>query len=484
VSTMMQDHRYDVVVIGSGPSGRTVSLRSAKNGLSVALIESELVGGDCHYWACIPSKALLRPPEALEEARQVDGARQAASRDLSVESILARRDTFVDNWNDSKLAGKLMENAVPVIRGHGRVNGPKNVVVTSDKGNTTSLVARHAVVLCTGSSAVIPEVPGLVQARPWTSRNATSAKNPPHHLAIMGDGPVACEMADAWCALGSKVTILSRHERILNRYEPFVGEFLATAFQRRDIAIRRNVNIKEVERIDSQSPIQIMLDDGSDMVADELLVAVGRKPNTEDLGLETVGLKPRQWLDVDDSCLVQGVDGEWLYAVGDINHRALLTHIGKYQARACAEAIQLRARGTYDGANGGGGVWSKSTAKADRDMISQVIFTDPQIASVGLTEQDAKNLKLDLRAVDHDMSTLEGAKLHTDGYIGHARIIVDEDRRVIVGATFIGPQVGELLHSATIAIIGEVPLDRLWHAIPAFPTVSEVWVNLLESYGF
>jgi pyruvate/2-oxoglutarate dehydrogenase complex dihydrolipoamide dehydrogenase (E3) component len=179
------------------------------------------------------------------------------------------------------------------------------------------------------------------------------------------------------------------------------------------------------------------------------------------------------------------VDGEWLYAVGDINHRALLTHIGKYQARACAEAIQLRASGTYDGVNDSGGeVWSKSTAKADRDTIPQVIFTDPQIASVGLTEQNAKNLKLGARAVDHDMSTLEGAKLHTDGYIGHARIIVDQERRVIVGATFIGPQVGELLHSATIAIIGRVPLDRLWHAIPAFPTISEVWVNLLETCGF
>ncbi|MDQ3852047.1 MAG: NAD(P)/FAD-dependent oxidoreductase [Thermoproteota archaeon] len=479
----MQDHQYDVVVIGSGPSGRTISLRSAKKGFSVALIESELVGGDCHYWACIPSKALLRPPEALAEARQVDGARQAASGHLSVESILARRDTFVDNWNDSKLADKLTENAVPVMRGHGRLNGPKRVVVTSVNGNNTTLAARHAVVLCTGSSAIIPEMQGLVQARPWTGRNATSAKNPPHHLAMMGDGPVACEMADAWCALGTKVTILSRHERILNKFEPFVGEFLAAAFVRRGISIRTNVSIREVERIDLQSPIQIVLDNGSNMSAEELLVAVGRKPNTKDLGLETVGLKPQQWLDIDDSCLVQGVNGEWLYAIGDINHRALLTHIGKYQARACAEAIQLRASGTYDGANEGG-VWSKSAAKAGRSAISQVIFTDPQIASVGLTEQNSKDLKLNMRAVDHEISTLEGAKLHTDGYIGHARIIVDEDRHVIVGATFIGPQVGELLHSATIAIIGEVPLDRLWHAIPAFPTVSEVWVNLLENYGF
>ena len=477
---MMQDHQYDVVVIGSGPSGRTISLRSAKKGFSVALIESELVGGDCHYWACIPSKALLRPPEALTEARQVEGAKQAASGLLSVESILARRDTFVDSWNDSKLAGKLMENAVHVIRGHGRLKGPKRVVVTSVNGDSTSLSARHAVVLCTGSSAVVPEVRGLAQAGPWTGRDATSAKNPPHHLAIMGDGPVACEMADAWCALGSKVTILSRHERILDRFEPFVGDRLGTAFVQRGISVRTNVNIKEVERINTKSQIQIALDDGSNMTADELLVAVGRKPNTEDLGLETLGLKRQQWLEIDDSCLVQGVNGDWLYAVGDINHRALLTHIGKYQARACAEAIWLRASGTNDRASGG---WSKSAAKADRNAISQVIFTDPQIASVGLTEQNANNLKLNVRAVDHEMGSLEGAKLHTDGYIGHARIIVDEDRQVIVGATFIGPQAGELLHSATIALIGEVPLERLWHAIPAFPTISEVWINLLENYG-
>lgn len=305
-------------------------------------------------------------------------------------------------------------------------------------------------------------------------------QKPPQHLGIMGDGPVACEMANVWSALGTKVTILSRHGRILNRFEPFVGELITSVFERRGISVRTNVNIIEVKRIDLQSPVQIVLDDGSNMSADELLVAVGRKPNTEDLGLEKIGLKPQQWLDIDDTCLVQGVDGEWLYAVGDINHRALLTHIGKYQARACAEAIQLHAEGGYNG-DRGDAVWSKSTAKADRDAISQVIFTDPQIASVGLTEQDAKKMKLNVRVVDHDISTLEGAKLHTDGYSGRARIIVDEDHNVIVGATFIGPQVGELLHSATIAMIGEVPLDRLWHAIPAFPTVSEVWVNLLEN---
>ncbi len=365
--------------------------------------------------------------------------------------------------------------------GGGHLHGRKRVVVTSaDEGSQTILVARHAVVLSTGSGATIPDVPGLVQAKPWTSRDATSAKKIPQRLAIIGDGPVACEMADALCSLGAKVTILSRHERILDRYEPFVGEQLAAAFTKRGILIRTKVNTIRVKRINMKGPIEIELHDGTKMDTDELLVAVGRKPNTGDIGLETVGLKPQRWLDVDDTCLVRGVGEDWLYAVGDINHRALLTHTGKYQARACDKVILARARGTV---NDDQAKWSQSVAKADHDMIPQVIFTDPQVASVGLTEQGAKGLGLNTRPVDSEIGILEGAKLRADGYVGHARLIVDEDNQVIVGATFIGPEVSDLMHSATVAIVGKAPLDRLWHAVPSFPTVSEVWIDLLENYG-
>jgi pyruvate/2-oxoglutarate dehydrogenase complex dihydrolipoamide dehydrogenase (E3) component len=490
---MSQEQSYDIVVIGSGPSGREVSLHSVKNGFSVALVESELVGGDCAYYACIPSKALLRPPEALTEARQVEGARQAAVGNLSVESVFARRDAFVDHWDDANLTNVMEEGGVHILRGHGRLHGRKRVVVTSADGdssnnsNTTTLVARHAVVLSTGSSPAIPDVPGLVEAKPWTSRDATSSKKVPQRLAITGDGPVACEMADTWSALGAKVTILSRHERILDRYEPFVGEQLAAAFAKRGISIRTKVNITRVKRSNAKGPIEIELDDGTTMDTDELLVATGRKPNTGDIGLETVGLKPQQWLDVDDTCLVRGGLGDdgkndWLYAVGDINHRALLTHIGKYQGRACAKAILERARrGTViddDQAE-----WSQSVAKADHNMVPQVIFTDPQVASVGLTERDAKGLGLNTRSVDSDIGNLEGAQLKEEGYVGHARLIVDEDNQVIVGATFLGPEVSDLMHSATVAIVGRVPIDRLWHAVPSFPTVTEVWTELLENYG-
>jgi len=523
-----EERHYDAVVIGSGPSGRTVAQRLAKNSFSVALVENELVGGDCAYWACIPSKALLRPPEALTEAREVNGSKQAAQGQLSVESTLTRRDTFVNNWKDDTLTKMLQEDGVEIVRGQGRLDGPRRIIVVSngytgsdngDRNSTTIrkvLVANYAVVLSTGSSAVIPsQIQGLADVRPWTSRNATSAKKAPSSLAIIGDGAVACEMAYAWSALGTtKIIIISRHKRILDKYEPLVGDRLAKAFKQRGISIQYNANVSEVKRINSiskqenDSTVQIMLDDGNAITAEELLVAVGRKPNTDKLSLETVGLKSGDWLNVDDTCLVNGVNGggEWLYAIGDINHRALLTHIGKYQARACSTAIVARARGTRgitnnnyhdnsgkDNSNisnrnaastttfGPSAIW---LATSDHMAIPQVIFTDPQIASVGITEESARSLKLNVRAVECEMGTLPGAQLHTDGYDGQAKIVVDEDRDIMVGATFIGPQVGDLLHSATIAIVGQVPLERLWHAIPPFPTVNEVWISLLEKYGF
>ena len=469
----------------------------AKNGRSVVLVENELVGGECHFWACIPSKALLRPPEALTEANEVEGAKQAVYGRLSAESVLSRRDRFADQWDDSKVKGTLEKGGVVIVRGQGQLDGPKRVIISSkndSKNNTKTLVAKQAVVLSTGSRATIPKVKGLTEAQPWTNRDATGAKRAPSSLAIMGDGAVGCEMAHAWWSLGTTVTIISKHDRILNKFEPFVGERLMEVFKHRGISVRTNVNVKEVERPNHKQdhpPLNIKLDDGTTITADELLVAVGRTPNTDKLGLETVGLKPGNWLQVDDTCLVQGVEGEWLYALGDINQRALLTHIGNYQARACAHAIIARAHGTLTSNNNGKSSrssnshepWNRCVATADHVAVPQVIFTDPQIASVGFTEKDARRLNINVRSVDYEIDTLQGANLHTDGYTGHARIIVNEDRHVIVGATLIGPQVGELLHPATLAIVGEVPLERMWHAVPSFPTMSEVWLRLLENYG-
>ncbi len=399
----------------------------------------------------------------------------------------------------------LQEGGVDIIRGQGKLDGLKRVIVVSNNSNnaytnsnngdsnidssdlTKVLVANHVVVLSTGSSTLIPsQIKGLVDASPWTSRNATSAKKAPSSLAIIGDGAVACEMAYAWYSLGSReFTIISRHKRILDKYELMISDRLAEAFKQRGMSIYNNVNVREVKRIknnikqENGGSVQIMLDDGSTVITEELLVSVGRKPNTDKLGLETVGLKPGDWLEVDDTCLVNGVepggDGDkWLYAVGDINHRALLTHVGKYHGRACSTAIIRRVKGSPDTSNNnhdnfsgeiGNNCNRNSTsnttnatwlATSDHMTVPQVIFTDPQIASVGLTEESARSLKINVRAVDCEIGTLPGAQLHTDGYNGQAKIVVDEDRHVLIGATFIGPQVGDLLHSATIAIVGQV----------------------------
>ena len=479
---MSNQNEFDVIVIGSGPSGRTVSLRSIKNGLSVVLVEDELVGGDCHYYACIPSKAMLRPPEALKEAQEIEGAKQAFTGQLGVEAVLNRRDAFADHWNDAKLQGMLEKGGVKVVHGHGRLDGERRVIVTSPHNPDLMLIARHAVVVSTGSRALIPGIPGLAESKPWTNKNATSSRKTPATLAIMGGGPVGCEMATAYSALGSKVTILERKERLLSRYEPFAGEELAKAFARRGISVLTGVSVVRVDRPEGAGGTEITLDDGSVVSADELLVAVGRRPNTDRIGLETVGFKPGEWLNVDDSCSVRETAGNWLYAVGDVNHRALLTHVGKYQARACAATIAARVHGDTMGDQTAH--WSKFRATTDHTAVPQVIFSDPQVATVGLTEAAARAMKMNAKAVDCDMGAVEGAKLHTDGYVGDAKIIIDENRHVLVGATFIGPQVGDLLHAATTAIVGEVPLDGLWHAIACFPTVSEVWLSLLENYGY
>lgn len=473
---------YDAIVIGSGPAGRTASAELTRAGFSVALIESELVGGDCHYWACVPSKALLRPSEALEEAAHIEGASQSVgSRPVSTQAVFARRDRFVDNWVDEKMQRSLEKAGVTVIHGRGELVGPKQVSVTPSVNSKEALLrmtARHAVVLSTGSSTAFPEIDGLAESNPWNSRNATGIHEVPHSLAILGMGPVACEMATAMSSLGTtEITIIGREDRPLPRNEPFVGERLMQTFLSRGIKVLTNKRVLRVKRTHGKSgQFEIMLHDGSRVMADQLLVATGRKPNTDSLGLESVGLKSGEWLEVDDTCLVRGVDGGWLYAVGDINRRALLTHVGKYQARACASAIIARSK-NHDASDSGG-----LLATSDRDYVPQVVFTNPEVAAVGLTEARARERKVNIRVVDCDMDGISGAALHTDGYSGHARIVVDRDRDVIIGATFVGPQVGDLLHAATVAIVGKVPISTLRHAIPCFPTVNEVWLDLLGEY--
>ncbi|GIE36172.1 oxidoreductase [Actinoplanes italicus] len=472
----MSDNTYDVIVIGAGPVGENVADRVVQGGLTAAIVERELVGGECSYWACMPTKALLRSASALRAARQLPGAREAVTGDLDAAAVLGRRDSFASNWRDDGQVSWLESAGIALHRGQGRISSARVVDVTGADGVTTRLTARHAVVVATGTGALIPDIDGLRESAPWTSREAASAKSVPGRLVVIGAGVVGAEMATAFAALGSTVTVLAR-DGVLPQAEPFAGELVTESLRDAGVTVRTGAEAVSVKR-DDAGAVHVTLAGGEVIEADEVLVAIGRTPHTRDLGLENIGLTPGDWLTVDDALRVTAA-GDWLYAAGDVNRRVLLTHQGKYQARALGDAIVARAKGEPVDT----GAWGRHAVTADERAVPQVVFTDPEIASVGLTAAAAGAAGLNIRVVDYDLGSVAGSSLHADGYRGRARMVVDEDRRVIVGVTLAGPDVAELLHAATIAVAGEVPLDRLWHAVPAFPTMSEIWLRLLETYG-
>ena len=464
---------YDVVVLGAGSTGENVADIVVRGGLTAVLVEKELVGGECSYWACMPSKALLRGTEVLAEARAVDGARQAVTGEQDVAATLARRDAFTHHWDDSGQVEWVANAGIDLIRGAGRLVGERTVVVTAADGTETRLTARHAVAVCTGSEAAVPPIPGLREIEPWTPREATSAKEVPGRLLVVGGGVVGCELSTAWRGLGAEVTLVELGERLLPPLEPAAGEAVAASLRDAGVDVRLDTGVTAARR----DGAEVVLTIGDDELrGDEVLVAVGRKARTTDIGVDTVGLEPGKYLDVDATLRVDGVP--WLYGVGDVNGRRQLTHMGKYQARQAGAAIVARARGEEVDTSD----WSPFVATADEYATPSVVFTHPQVASVGRTVAEAEKAGLPHRVVEYPLGKVAGASLFADGYEGTAIAVVDTEREVLLGVTFIGPGVGEMLQAATVAVVGQVPIRRLWHAVPAYPTISEIWLRLLETY--
>jgi len=457
----------DVVVIGAGPAGEVAAGRLAGAGLSTVIVEQRLVGGECSYYGCIPSKTLIRPGDVLAAARRVPGAAEAVTGRIDTAAAFGRRDYMTSDWHDDGQVPWLTDRGVELVRGTGVLTGKRTVEVRAAGAAPRTLRAAKAVVLATGTTPLIPPIPGLRDVGPWDNQTATSAKDVPKRLLVLGGGPVGAELAQAFRRLGSSVVIVEAADRLLAREEPFAADEVQAAFEAEGISVVTGARLTEARRDGRDGRVIATLDNGRAFSADEILVAVGRRPSTSGIGLDTVGLAPGSPVRVDSQLRAVGVTGGWLYAVGDCNGVSPFTHMGKYQARIAADVIAGK----------------QAADVASTAIVPRVTFTDPQVCAVGLTEAAARRTGLAVTVVRTATGDVPGAYVRGTGITGTSQLVIEDSTRRIVGATFTGPDLQELLHSATIAICSEVPVDRLWHAVPSFPTISEVWLSLLEAYG-
>ncbi len=444
--------KYDAVMLGMGPGGEVVAGRLLKAGKRIAIVERELIGGECAYWGCIPSKTLLRPPEVWGEARRAFGT---STPTLELEELFDYRDWMIRNLDDSGQVEGYEKKGATVVKGEGRIAGPGKVEANGEVLETDN------VIVATGSVANVPPIEGIDDVPYWTNREVTTTREVPPHALIVGGGPNGVEASQWLSRFGSEVTIVQSPDRLLNREDPKVGELVRKALEEEGVKVLSGRKVTKVRRNGERTVAT--LDDGAEVETDVVVVAAGRTPRTEGIGLESLGVEPKgEGLPVDDYCRIQGA-GEGAWAVGDVTGVQLFTHVAQYQGRVVADNILGKER------------------KASYRGVPRVVFSDPEVAACGLTEEQAREQGIDVAAADLDLGrSLARPYTFEKDPRGHFGLVADRGRGVLIGAWAVAPQASEWIHQATQAIRAEIPVETLVDGVAQFPTYSEAYVKALE----